>query len=690
LSLPAKRRPASFWEPGLGLCIALVMTVGLWLLADAGPLLRLEHLALDVRFRARTTPPKPAPLVIVGIDDASIAEIGRWPWSRAVLARFLDLMTADRAKVVAFDLLFREPQGSAAGAAGRATLEEELEAALPKLDPADQAKVKAVLGTLAQHGGADRKLAEAIARHGQVIVPFAIALDDSGAGPKEVPALPQALEKVEYPRVRGSAPDRLPEAVGLTLPIDPLLQAGLLAHVTTLPDVSGAYHYDYPVLRYDDSYLPSLSLEAVRSFLGVTRQNVIVDLGKGIDIGPLHVPTDDGMRLLINYYPLGSFKEVGFADVLAGRVPADVFAGKIVLVGATATGLGDFLTTPYTPALPGIERHATLIANMLDADFLRRDDQAVALDTLLIVLGGLVVGLAARWGALAAAATTALSLVGIASLDGYAFSAGLWLNFTFPAANLLVAFLAILAAKYVVETRRERWIREAFSRYLHPDVVDELCRSHATLRLGGEERELTVLFVDIRGFGQLAQALTAAELVTLLNEFFAAMTDVVLAHRGMLDKFIGDSLMAVFGAPLREPHHAVHACRAALEMRTALGVLHERWRAQNRPCPAMRIGINTGRMIIGNMGTKLRFAYTVIGDEVNLASRLERANKTLGTDILVSSATAAAAGDAIEAVSCGAIAIKGRHEKVEVFRLLPDAAAAEDTSAESSKGAELE
>jgi adenylate cyclase len=666
------------------------MAAGLWLLSDTGPLLRLEHLALDVRFRARTAPPKPVPLVIVGIDDASIAEIGRWPWSRSVLARFLDKMTQDGAKVVAFDLLFREPQGSAARAAERTSLEGALEAVLPKLDAADQATIRAALGDLAQRGVADRTLAEAITRHGQVIVPFAIELGDSDAALRELPALPEALEKVEYTRVRGTTPDRLPQAIGLTLPIDALIHSGLLAHVTTLPDVSGAYHYDYPVLRYDDSYLPSLSLEAVRSFLGVTRQNVIIDLGKGIDIGTLHVPTDDGMRLLVNYYPVGSFREVGFADVLAGRVPADLFMGKIVLVGATATGLGDFLTTPYTPSLPGIERHATLIANMLGADFLRRDDQAVALDTLLIVLGGLVVGLAARFGALAAAATAGLSLAGIACLDSYAFAGGLWLNFTFPAATLLIAFFAILAAKYVVETRRERWIREAFSRYLHPDVVEELCRSHATLRLGGEERELTVLFVDIRGFGQMAHALSAAELVALLNEFFSAMTDVVLAHRGMLDKFIGDSLMAVFGAPLREPQHAVHACRAALEMRQALGVLHERWRAQNRPCPAMRIGINTGPMIIGNMGTKRRFAYTVIGDEVNLASRLERANKTLGTDILISAATASAAAGAIEAASCGAIDIKGRHEKVEVFRLLPDPPAADDATAESSTRAETE
>ena len=196
------------------------------------------------------------------------------------------------------------------------------------------------------------------------------------------------------------------------------------------------------------------------------------------------------------------------------------------------------------------------------------------------------------------------------------------------------------------------------------------CAARAPLRLGGEQRELTVLFADIRDFTRVAERLSAPELTALMNEFFTAMTDAVLAHRGMLDKYIGDSLMAIFGAPLLDPEHALNACRAALDMRTALASLHARWRAEGRPCLEMRIGINTGRMVIGNMGTDRRFNYTVMGDEVNVAARLEGANKAMGTDILVSASTCSGAGTRVVARPQGEIEVKGRMQPVAAFELL--------------------
>ena len=291
------------------------------------------------------------------------------------------------------------------------------------------------------------------------------------------------------------------------MPIAALAGAGSLGHVTVVADDSGAYRYDFPVLRYDDAYLPSLSLEAARNFLGVARDNVVVDLGRGIDLGPVHVPLDDGMRLIVNYYPPRAFRWVPFAEALAGRAAPETFAGKIVLVGASATGIGDLLPSPFTSALPGVERHATLIANILDRDFLRRDRDAVALDELLIVLGGLGMAAAARWGASAAGGAAAAMLGALAFVDYGAFVGhGLWLNFTIPAANLALTAILVVGGKYAIEWRRERWIRQAFSRYLHPDLVEELSRSPVAPRLGGEERELTVLFLDVRDFTSLAEA----------------------------------------------------------------------------------------------------------------------------------------------------------------------------------------
>ena len=281
----------------------------------------------------------------------------------------------------------------------------------------------------------------------------------------------------------------------------------------------------------------------------------------------------------------------------------------------------------------------------------------------------------ARWGMAVTVLGAILLIAGLALFDCLAFVRfGFWLNFLFPAATVALSCILIAGGKYVIEWGRQRFIRDAFSRYLHADLVDELCRRRAPLSLGGEERELTVLFADIRNFTGIAERLAAPELTALVNEFFSAMTDAVLAHRGMLDKYIGDSLMAIFGAPLPDPGHALNACRAALDMRAALARLHARWRSEGRPCLEMRIGINTGPMVIGNMGTEWRLNYTVMGDEVNVAARLEAANKELGSDILISIATAAAAGTEITFRPRGTIEVKGRTRRVAVFELLAKSA----------------
>jgi adenylate cyclase len=659
------RSPTNLWGTLLALTVSLVMLAAFVIAGDWGLPLRIENQLLDLRFRLRPPHSPDVAIVIVEIDDASIAEIGRWPWSRQVLAQLLDHIIVAGPKVICLDLLFTEPQASPF--AGQMDAMAPL---LQALDPAEQQRFAEILSALARAGDPDMRLGRAIREDGPVIVPFALDLHDDTT--KAAPApLPPALVRAAYNRVRGTGPDYLPDAVGVRLPVEPLSADGLLAHVTTVPDSTGTYRYDYPVLRYGDAYFPSLSLEAARVFLGIPKTEAVVDLGQGIDLGPLHVPTDRGMRLLVNYYPSGAFERVSFADALSGRVAPQRFTGKIVLVGASAAGLGDAIATPYDPALPGVERHATLIANMLARDFLQRDDRAVAIDALLLLLGGLSIGMLTRWGTTAAVLGAVLLIAVLNLFDWLAFVwFGWWLNFLFPAATIALVCASVVGAKYAIEWRRQRFIRDAFSRYLHADLVNELCRAQTPLRLGGEERELTVLFADIRDFTAVAEQMPAPELTALMNEFFTAMTDAVLAHRGMLDKYIGDSLMAVFGAPLPDPQHALNACRTALAMRSALALLHELWRAAGRPCLEMRIGINTGPMVIGNMGTEQRFDYTVMGDEVNVAARLEGANKTLGTDILVSAATSASAGAGALFRACGAVEVKGRQQPVEAYELL--------------------
>jgi adenylate cyclase len=664
------RSPTNLWGTLLALAAALVMLAAFLIAGDSGLPLRVENELLDLRFRLRPPHSPAVPIVVVEIDDASIAEIGRWPWSRQVLARLLDRIIVAGPKVICLDLLFTEPQ--AAPLAGQlGAIEGAMAPLLQTLDRAEQHRFAEILLGLARTGDPDMRLGQAIREDGPVIVPFALDLR-SDATTKAAPApLPPALAKAAYNRVRGAGPDYLPDAVGVRLPVEPLAADGLLAHVTTVPDSTGTYRYDYPVLRYRDAYLPSLSVEAARVFLGIPKTEVVVDLGQGIDLGSLHVPTDRGMRLLVNYYRPGAFERVSFADALSARVAPQKFSGKIVLVGATAAGLGDVVAMPFDPSLPGVERHATLIANILARDFLQRDDRAVAIDAVLLLLGGLSVGILARWGTTVAVLGAVLLIAALTIFDYLAFVRfGWWLNFLFPAATIVLVCASMVGSKYAIEWRRQWFIRDAFSHYLHADLVNELCRAQTSLHLGGEERELTVLFADIRDFTTVAERMPAPELTALMNEFFTAMTDPVLAHRGMLDKYIGDSLMAVFGAPLPDPQHALNACRAALAMRSALALLHKAWRAAARPCLEMRIGINTGRMVIGNMGTEQRFDYTVMGDEVNIAARLEGANKALGTDILVSAATSKSAGASAVFRACGVVEVKGRQEPVEAYELL--------------------
>ena len=668
------KRLAGYWAILSAAAIAIVMLALFLAVGDRGLPLRLETETLDLRFRLRPARPYPAPIVIAEIDNASIAEIGRWPWSRKILAQLLDRLHGAGAKVICLDLLLTEPQLSPLQSEIR-SIETAIAPLLQNLDAANKALAAKILSELPQESDPDARLAEAIGRDGPVIVPFSLDLQPASRPPGSV-SLPPALARAAYYRRRGSDPDFLPAAVGVHLPVAALARNALLAHVTTVPDGIGGYRYDYPVLRYADAYLPSLSLEAVRVFLGVPKSQAIVDRGQGIDLGASHVPTDRGMRLLVNYYPPGAFETVSFADVLFGRIPQQVFRGKIVLVGGDARALGDAVVTPYEPALAGVERHATLIENMLDRDFLKRGGSAVALDAIFILLGGLGVGMLARWGTTATVGDATVLIAGLAIFDYLAFARfGWWLNFIFPAATIALCAAVIVGGKYLIEWRRERFIRDAFSRYLHPDLVAELCRTRRPLQLGGEERELTVLFADIRDFTSVAEALAPSELTALVNEFFAAMTDRVQAHRGMVDKYVGDSLMAVFGAPLPDPEHALNACRAAFDMHSALAKLHDRWQAEKRPCFEMRVGVNSGRMVIGNVGTERHFDYTVMGDEVNVASRLEGANKELSTEILISASTREAAGNAITVHARGLIAVKGRVQPVAAFELLAVATA---------------
>jgi adenylate cyclase len=469
-----------------------------------------------------------------------------------------------------------------------------------------------------------------------------------------------------------SAGHGLLDATSLLAPIPELGATAIaLGHTNTLLDRDGAARFEFPVIAYGDQYYPSFALEVTRQHLGVARGDVQLVLGQGMRLGTRWIPTDDRTRFVVNYRGPDRFPRVSFANVLAGAVPAARFEGKAVLIGGSAAGVGETFVTPFDQYLPGIEWRATVVDDILRQDFMVRRGDTVALDLGFLVLGGLAIGwLAQRGRLLGPSLGLGALLAGVLAINLWAFARGFWLNLFAPLLALLVLYAAVMLYKYFIGDRQERRLRAAFKHYLSPALVDQVARDPTLLQLGGEQKELTVLFADLRNSTGLGAKLPPAQFVLLLNEVMETMTDVLFAHDGMLDKFTGDGLVAVFGAPLPQPDHALRACRAALAMVAELAPVQARWARPDLPPVDIGIGINTGRMLIGNMGSKERFAYTVIGDEANLGARLEAANKDFATRILISEATWQLVKDEIAARELDTVIFRGMARPVRVFEVL--------------------
>jgi adenylate cyclase len=642
--------------------VALLATLAAALLylpgSQLGIVQQLEGELLDLRFHARPPQLASGAITLVLIDDASLADKGRWPWSRSLMAELVEHLAAAGARTIALDLLLAEPESAAVPTAELAPLLQRGDALARLPELIDQAE-------------GDRRLADEAARAGNVVLPL---LFDLAAG-DEAPLPPVVREAAFRVVQEGAAASDLgepPAGGGVIAPIAELGRAAAaLGHVNAPLDQSGAQRLEYPVIGYKADYFPSFSLEIARQYLDVDRDRTRLLLGQGIALGERFVPTDESMRMPINYDRPGRFPAVSAAAVLAGEVDDALFAGKIVLIGGTAAGIGKTFVTPFTSLMPEVERHATVVDSILREDFLTRRAASVLLDLAIVIVAGIVLGwVAERSGMLGATAAFALVAAGLGAANVLAFIRfGLWLNLFLPLMVLSLIYLAVLAYSYFVGKRQERMIRAAFEHYLSPDLVELVCRDPTLLRLGGERRELTVLFADIRDSTRIAQQLPPDRFAALLNEVLGAMTGVLFARGGMLDKFTGDGFLAIFGAPLPQPDHALRACCAALDMLRALELVRMRWASLEVPLE-VGIGINSGPMIIGNMGSAERFTYTVIGDEAHLGARLEAANKGFGTRILISEATFAQVREKIAARELDQVQFRGLEQPVRVFELL--------------------
>jgi adenylate cyclase len=608
----------------------------------------LEHLELKTYdLRLRTLPAaRPRHVTIAAIDEQSLAAIGRWPWSRAVHARLAEQLDRLGARVIAYDLFYPERESALADAQFASAL---------------AASQKALLGTLFLYGYDETRhlAAGALEQAEKGIAPHAISTVRASAGAGRTPVLQ--------------------EPFGVIVSI-PELQAAAASsgHLNVLPDSDGVVRRVPLVVRYGGRYYPSFDAQAARASLGGELALETADYGlTGLRIGSRQVPLDEAGRLLVRYRGReGSFDTVSIADVLEGRADAALVRDRVVLIGNTAKGIGDLRVTPYGTLFPGVEVRANIIENLIEGEFLQRPDWMALLDIAAL----LAIGLALAW-LLPRFGVTGGGLLALGVAGGWVLLAdylfvtqGLWLNVVYPVLLAALLFVGTALLFYFFAFSEKRYLKRAFQHYVPPAVVEDLVADSAKLRLGGDKRELTVLFSDIRGFTALSETMAPEELVKLLNGYFTRMTERVFAHRGSLDKYIGDAIMAVFGAPVPEAQHAQLACRAALDMVAELEAMQAEWRREGVPPLDIGIGINTGPMIVGNMGSASRFNYTVVGDAVNLASRIESLNKAYGTNVLVSESTYERVKDEFPgAREIDQVQVRGRTQPVRLFELIPQA-----------------
>jgi len=376
----------------------------------------------------------------------------------------------------------------------------------------------------------------------------------------------------------------------------------------------------------------------------------------------------------VHYHgPEATFPAYPVIDFLDNKVDASAVKDKIVIIGTSAKGIGDIRTTPYGPGFPGVEIRANIIQNLLDDDTIQRPGWMKIYDVLILLLLGIALShTLPRIGVRKGALLTLGLIVGYLALVTAMFSSEhIWLNMVYPTLLMTVLFMAMNMYHYFLSEAERHQIKGAFQHYVPTTVVEQIVNDIEKLRLGGEKRELTVLFSDVRGFTSLSETLQPEELVSLLNTYLTKMTEQVFNHNGTLDKYIGDAIMAVYGAPVERADHALCACRTAVDMMRELVSLQKEWQQRKLPSLDIGIGINTGPMIVGNMGSEILFDYTVIGDSVNLGSRIEHLNKVYGTHILISEFTFDKVKDAFPYIrEIDVTTVRGRREPVTLYEIM--------------------
>jgi len=629
----------------------------------------------DFKFRFRGTRPPSQQVVIVSVDDDSLKAVGRWPWSRENMARLLTRLKQAGPRIIALDIIFAEKEQTVAYQTIDKLYRELARREVPPtiLQLLEKEKLRADV---------DRLLANAIKQGSPTILGYFFQSLGGQAGGVQADKLmeSQFIQASTYNVVRllDTKPSQVPlvGAAGIERNLPQITQAAAGAgYFNMIPDPDGSVRWLPMAVLYGGEFFAPLSLVTMSHYYDQATLAITLDRWgvEEIRLGRRTVPVDRYGRLFINYLgPGGVIPAYSAAAVMSGTLPAEALKDKIVLVGATAVGIYDLRVTPFSGNFPGVEVQATIMDNLVQGNFLRTPPFSLII--MLLILAGLAVLLGLtlpRFSAAWAFIFTLLVMEGYVAINYYLFSRlGLHLEMFYPLALVVLIYLGVTMQRFLAEERERERIRKTFESYVAPAVVHEMLKHPEQLRLGGERREITLLFTDIRGFTTMSEDLDPEALVKLLHDFLNPMSNIILDQGGTIDKYMGDAIMALFGAPLAEPDHPMLACRAALEMVACLEDLNRTWAEEGRPPLRVGVGINTGPVAVGNMGSDRLFDYTAIGDNVNLASRLEGLNKYYGTNILISETTAQGLKNGFILRDLDLVQVKGKAQSVRIYELL--------------------
>ncbi len=591
----------------------------------------------DTKFRFRKNLSPSKQVVLVAIDGKSIDAIGRWPWKREVLARLIKRISFFGAKTIALDMVFSETT-----------------------DKKD-----------------DDELAHAIKDANNVVLGYFFR---------------KGLKKNEQEIALNNLPDFSIEDVEVigdvnNLPIKNFLTAETnispISHVgvdkgffSVFPDKDGILRRLHLVAGFDGYLMPSLALAAVSQYLGHPISLVVDKFGVvSMSIGKKKIPVRSPGSILINYYGPGhTITYISAIDILQGRVKRSQLANKLVFIGVTEKAVGDFVPTPTSPNFPGTEVHCTFASNVLQNFYLKRNTTVYLIDLVTILIIPIIILIISIKSKNTFISLTWFFFLGVFYLF---INYKLFLDYNirvatiYPLFEFILSFILLESYRNFIIEQRSKYLKKAFSSYISKELVNELLKYPDKLKLGGEKKSISILFLDIRDFTTISENLTPEELVGLLNRFFGPITDIILKNKGMLDKYIGDAIMALFNVPVDLENHAEAAIKSAIDIIGIVKELNKEFSHIGLPELNVGIGINTGEAVIGNIGTKARFDYTAIGDTVNLASRLEGLNKYYGTNILISQFTYDMLPQGVYNTRfIGEVTVKGKSAPIRVYELM--------------------